>query len=568
MTIDNTRVFILAALFALIGGLIVVRLGYLQIMQHDYFSVLADETHVRKFEIPAQRGEILMQDRDGPTPVALNRNRKTLYADTRYIYDADKVLSELQAITGEDYREEISDTDGYVELEEELDFAQAEAIEEQELSGVGLSDNYVRDYPEAELAAQTLGFVNHDDEGQYGVEEYFDEQLRGVPGMFDAQTDSQGIPLATKDNIQQQPEPGADVVLNLDRNLQYFMESALEEAVTDKQAESAHGMVMEVETGAVLAMGNYPSFDPNQYHRVDSHDLYQNAVVSSQFEPGSGFKMFTMAAGLDSDAVSPDTTYEDEGRVEVADSEIRNVLASQGTTDMREVIVRSLNTGAVYVLESLGENAVDEEAKQQLYEYFSDRFALDEPTGIDMPGEVNLNMHTPESVGPVEYANMSFGQGVATSMVRMTTSMAALVNDGVMYKPRVIDYYQNGDDVYRSEPEVAAEYLISAETSQQLRAMMQEVVDDGGGFGAGVEGYTVGGKTGTAEIPDGAGGYFDDRYIGTFTGFAPVEDPQYVMMVRLDDPQTDDFAGNDAARVFGDIMEDVLQYRGVQPADN
>lgn len=567
MTDSRARLFIIAILFALLGSAIVLRLGYLQVVQHDYFSVLASQTHMRKFEIPAQRGNIFMQDRGDKSPVAMNRNRKTLYADTRYIYDMEGVLRQLESILGDDYSEKIQGADGYVELEREVDYDVAQSIEELEMSGIGLSDNYVRVYPEGHLAGQVLGFVNGDGKGQYGIEEFFDNELSGQPGMFDARTDSRGIPLATDDNINTKPKPGSDVVLSIDRNIQAFTEAALEEGIEKHEADSGHAVIMEVDTGAVLGMANAPSFDPNQYGEVDDYGLFQNSTVSSQFEPGSGFKMFTMAAGLDDGVVSPGDTYEDSGPITVAGSRISNVLAPQGETSMTEVIVRSLNTGAVHVLEQLGGGEINSQAKQKLHDYFTQEFQLNQPTGIEQPGESVASMHEPDSVGQVEYANMTFGQGVATTMIRMTTSIGALVNDGTMYKPRLVDYYMDGDEAVYSQPEVLADDVVTSETSQQLRKMMQEVVEDGGGYGTQIEGYKIGGKTGTAEIPHPDGGYYEDRYIGTFTGFAPVDDPKYVMTVRLDNPRSAGYAGNQAAEVFGDIMRQLIGYGGIPPAD-
>ncbi len=567
MTGSRARLFIIATVFALLGSAIVLRLGYLQVVQYDYFSVLATETHMRKFEIPAQRGNIFMQDRGDTTPVAMNRNRKTLYADTRYIYEMDEVLHHLETVLGEDYSEIIHAADGYVELEREIDYDAAMSLEELEMSGIGLSDNYVRVYPEDSLASQVLGFVNGDGKGQYGIEEFLNDKLSGQPGMFDARTDSRGIPLATDDNINTKPKPGADVVLSIDRNIQAFTEAALEEGIEKYDADSGHVIIMEADTGAVLGMANAPSFDPNQYAEVDDYSLFQNSTVSSQFEPGSGFKMFTMAAGLDDGAVSPDDTYEDTGAVNVAGSRISNVLAPQGETSMTTVIVSSLNTGAVHVLEQLGGGEINSQAKQKLHDYFKQQFRLGEPTGIEQPGESVASMHEPGSVGQVEYANMAFGQGVATTLVRMTVSIGALVNDGTMYKPRLVDYYIDGDDVVHSQPEVVADDVVSPATSRQLREMMQEVVESGGGYGTQIEGYKIGGKTGTAEVPDPDGGYFEDRYVGTFTGFAPVDDPKYVMTVRLDNPRASGYAGNQAGEIFGDIMRQLIGYGGIPPTD-
>lgn len=570
MTTDNTsRLTIVALVFALLGAVIVLRLGYLQVIQHDYFSVLADASHMRKFEIPAQRGEVYVQDRGEAVPVAMNRNLQTLYADTRYIYDQPRVVKALEEVLGEDYTQQLNEADGYLQLKKEVTYEDAEAIEAYELSGVGFSDNYVRTYPEGELGAQVLGFVNHDGEGQYGIEGSLDDRLSGTPGLFDAQTDSQGMPLATSENIQIEPQHGQDVVLNIDRNIQAFVEKTLADAAQEMGAESAHAVIMDPNSGAVRAMANYPSFNPNEYTEVEDYERFSNQTVSGSFEPGSGFKMFTMATGLETGAVTPGSTFHDTGSVQVADATIRNAGTAPGQKSMNDVIVDSLNTGIVHVLKQLGGGDINTEAKATLYEFFTGRFQLSTPTGIEQPSEPELNMHQPSAVGPVEYANMAFGQGISTTMVRMSASMAAIVNGGTIWQPQLVDAYRDGERVEEVNPKVAQENVISSQTAAQLRAMMEGVVEEGGGYGAQLEGYRVGGKTGTAQIASPDGGYLEGRYIGTFTGFAPVEDPEYIMMVRIDEPDVPGYAGSAAAGVvFGDIMDYLLEYAAVPPSQN
>lgn len=565
MTDNRSRITIIALVFALLGGAVVLRLGYLQVIQHDYFAVLANETHVRKFEIPAQRGRIYMQDRGERTPVAMNRNLQTMYADTRYVYDEDRVISTLERVLGTDYSQEIAQAEGYVELESEVTYEDAQAVEEEELSGIGFNDNYTRVYPEEELGASLLGFVNHDRRGQYGVEEYLNERLSGTPGMFDARTDSQGMPLATSDNVEVEPDHGDDVTLHIDRNIQAFVDEALAEAVEDMQASSAHALVMDPDTGAVLAMGNHPTFDPNEYAEVEDYRRFRNDTVTSRFEPGSGFKIFTMATGLETGAVTPNSTYYDSGRVEVANATIANVEPGSRKRSMQDVIVNSVNTGVVHVLKQLGGGEINSQGKATLHDFFTNRFRLTEATGIEQPGEPEPDMAGPEEVGPVEYANMTFGQGITTTMVRMTASMGAVANGGTLHQPQLVDYYETESGVEEVEPQVVDKNVISQDTSRQLRKMMGGVVTDGGGYGTDLEGHRVGGKTGTAQIPDpNGGGYLANRYIGTFTGFAPLEDPEYVMMVRVDEPNVPGYAGSAAAGVvFGDIMEYVLEYKAV-----
>lgn len=570
---SSSRITIVGVVFLLLAGAVVVRLGYLQILRHDHFSVLATESQSRKFEIPARRGKIFMQDRGETVPVAMNRNRKTLYADPRYIYDQSATFRKLEDITGTDYSQHLVDAEGYTVLEEEIPYETAEKIEALGLSGIGLSDNYARVYPEGTLAAQLLGFVNRDGHGQYGVEQALDNTLAGKPGLLAAETNAQGNPITTEENMQTPARNGRDVVLTIDRNIQAIAESALKRGVEETGSKSGHVVIMDPDSGKVVAMANYPAYNPNDYQEVTEYQRFRNTTVSEQFEPGSGFKVFTMSAGLDTGSVSPGDTYYDAGTVEVDDYRIRNAMGGDKTRTMTDVITHSVNTGAVHVLKQLGNesdgSSITGADKRVLYDYFVNRFRLTKKTGVEQPSEPDFHMNEPDDVSAVNYANMAFGQGITTTMTRMTTSMSAAVNGGTLYKPHIVDYYQTDDTLVRDvTAETVDEQVISSRTSEQIRTMMETVVEEGGGYGARINGYRVGGKTGTAQIPHPDGGYYENRDIGTFTGFAPVENPEYVMMVRMDEPTTPGYAGSAAAGpVFGDIMEQLLQYTGVPPTE-
>ncbi|PSO42952.1 hypothetical protein BRC19_02765 [Candidatus Saccharibacteria bacterium QS_5_54_17] len=573
MDSSRSRITTLGVVFLLLAGAVVVRLGYLQILRADHFSVLATQSQSRKFEIPAQRGEIFMQDRGEATAVAMNRNLKTLYADTRYIYDQTRVVRKLKDILGTDFTRKLSGADGYTLLKEEVPYETAQKIKQLGLSGIGLSDNYTRVYPEGTLGARLLGFVNQDGEGQYGVEGGLDEALSGTTGFLAAETDAGGIPIPSEENVEKQARDGKDVVLTIDRNIQDFAESALKRGAQETGARSGHVVIMDPNSGRVLAMANYPTYNPNTYQEVTDYQRFRNVTVSQKFEAGSVFKPFTMAAGLDSGSVTPEESYYDRGFVQVGEHKITNALGGSEPRSMREVITNSVNTGAIYVLKQLGEQSgsagISKANKQTLHNYFTDRFHLTDGTGVKLPGEPSLSMDAPGEVSNVNYANMAFGQGITTTMLRMTSSMSAVINGGTLYKPQVVDFYRTPDQEAGRDvsTQVTDDSVVSEKTSQQIRAMMETVVERGGGFGARIDGYRVGGKTGTAQLPHPDGGYYEDKEIGTFIGFAPVEDPQYIMMVRMDQPTTPGFAGSVAAGpVFGDIMEQLLRYKGVPPA--
>ncbi|PSO43777.1 hypothetical protein BRC20_00090, partial [Candidatus Saccharibacteria bacterium QS_8_54_8] len=455
MDSSRSRITTLGVVFLLLAGAVVVRLGYLQILRADHFSVLATQSQSRKFEIPAQRGEIFMQDRGEATAVAMNRNLKTLYADTRYIYNQTRVVRKLKDIMGTDFTRKLSGADGYTLLKEEVPYETAQKIKQLGLSGIGLSDNYTRVYPEGTLGARLLGFVNQDGEGQYGVEGGLDEALSGTTGFLAAETDAGGIPIPSEENVEKQARDGQDVVLTIDRR--------------------------------VLAMANYPTYNPNTYQEVADYQRFRNVTVSQQFEAGSVFKPFTMAAGLDSGSVTPEESYYDRGFVQVGEHKITNALGGSEPRTMTEVITNSVNTGAIYVLKQLGEQSgsagISKANKQTLHNYFTDRFHLTDGTGVKLPGEPSLSMDAPGEVSNVNYANMAFGQGITTTMLRMTSSMSAVINGGTLYKPQVVDFYRTPDQEAGRDvsTQVTDDSVVSEKTSQQIRAMMETVVERGGG---------------------------------------------------------------------------------------
>ncbi|MBI4101278.1 penicillin-binding protein 2 [Candidatus Microgenomates bacterium] len=555
-------------LMALGGGL---RLFYLQIVRNQHYKVLANQEQLRKFEVASQRGSIYLTDRGGKIPVALNRELKRVYADPRFIENIEDTAKRIAEITHDDaakYAEAMRTQSFYVVLKKQLDVPTAKAIDDLGLPGIGLQDEPVRVYPEGTLAAHVLGFVNADGAGQYGIEEYFNQELAGQSGLLKATTDTRGIPIATSENFQIQPEQGSEVVLTIDRNLQAKVEQVLADGVSKYRAKSASAVVMDPNSGAILALANQPNFNPADFAKVTDYSIFSNRAASSLYEPGSIFKVFSMSAGLDTGAVTPTTTFANTGSVQIDDKTIQNAQGiPNGTFTMSQVISKSINTGAVYVLQALGGGAINAQAKERLYSYYHDRFLFGQTTSLEVPAEPAGTVQTTDA-SRVDYANMTFGQGIDATMVQVVAGYAAIANAGTVYQPYLVDHVirPNGD-VIKTQPKARTTSVISKTTSDQLKAMMETVVQEGGGFGTKIAGYRIGGKTGTAQIPNPAGGYFENRDIGSFAGFAPLEQPQFVMLVRIDEPKIGGFAGSAAAGpMFGDIMRWLLNYRGVPPS--
>lgn len=557
-----------------LGLITLARLVYVQLVQHGHFVALAASEHQRKYEVPADRGQIYLLDGDTKVPLALNETLKLVYADPSIVKDKQDTANKLAAVTGEPaskYLDALNKGKEYAVLKGRVNEAEAKKIKALNLRGVGMVNEDYRTYPEGQLGSQVLGFVNNDGDGQYGVEGYLNKKLKGEPGVLNAKTDTNGIPIATAENLSKAPVAGESVVLTIDRNIQAQAEQFLKEGVTAVHAESGSVIVMDPNTGAIKAMANYPSFDPNSYTSVKDYTTFSNGVVSDAFEPGSGFKVITMAAGLDSGKVTPTTTYTDNGCEQLDNYKICNAENHKEgpNTTMTTVLKDSLNTGVMYVLRQLGTdpNSITPAAKQAFNNYVTQHFGFGHTTGIEQAGESAGDINPPTS-NNVNYANMTFGQGLSVTMLQMATAVSAIANGGKLYKPYLIDRTVSPDGTeHDTKPQVTNSHVISQQAAKDLTAMMVTTVEQGSGHRAKTAGYAIAGKTGTAQIPNPNGkGYLEDQNIGTFVGFAPAQDPKFVVMVRVNKPKFQGFAETTTVPIFGNLTRWLLQYEAVPPS--
>lgn len=557
------------------GAIVGWRLFQLQIVSHKHYVALASQSQNRRYEVPAKRGQIYLLDGENKVPLALNQNLKLLYADPTKVKDKVKAAKALTELVGESEKaiyEKLLLPGEYVVLKRGLTSAQIEQIMALRLVGVGSSDQASRIYPEGQLAAQVAGFVNQDGVGQYGLEGFLNEELTGKAGLLKAETDTRGNPIATSDNIVTPPTNGKSFVLTIDRNIQAQAEKFLKEGVESVKATSGSVVIIDPASGAVRAMANWPTYDPNQFVLVKDYGLFSNSVVSSQFEPGSGFKVITMAAGLDTGKVRADTTFDDTGLVELDGRKIRNAENHKfGVQNMTDVIQKSLNTGVIFVLKSLGGdlNTINLAGKKVFYEYVTKKFGFGVPTGIEQVGEASghINQPTKNNGNNVNYANMTFGQGLSVTMLQMTNAVASIANGGKLYQPHLIDSTIDGDQhIVKTQPKIINPRVVSPEVARQLTDMMVQVVEKGSGWQAKMKGYKVAGKTGTAQIPRADGkGYEEGKNIGSFVGYAPAHDPKFVMMVRINEPKVPGFAESTTVPVFARISEWLMKYYAVPP---
>jgi len=420
-----------------------------------------------------------------------------------------------------------------------------------------------RYYPEANIGAHFLGFVGFDGEkkiGQYGLEGFFNEELSGKTGSIKAERAAGGGLIIINDREYEKAQNGADLVLTVNRSIQFEACNRLEESALQHGADSGSIIVMEPNTGAILAMCSWPDYDPNNYGDIKGINVYNNSAIFEDYEPGSIIKVLTMAAGIDQGKVKPESTYEDKGflMIEGWPKPIKNSdyesFGAHGVVDMVTVLESSLNTGAIHVMLKVG---------PQIFADYIKNFGLGEKTGVELETEgiTNIVSLTNKRIRPVEAATASFGQGITATPLQLVTAFAAVANGGVLVKPYMVKeiIFPNGDKQVTQPKQIRR--VISERTSLLVSGMMVSVVDNGHSKTAGVKGYYVGGKTGTAQAADKVrGGYSKDRTIHTFVGMAPVDDPKFVMLVKLDNPKDARFAESSAAPLFRKLAEFILNY--------
>lgn len=579
---SQTRASRVAWLLLFILAIFSVRLFYIQVIKHKEYLTKADNMQTDRQVLPAVRGQIYVRDTDGNiAPLVLNRTVYTLFADPSEVKDANKARELVRRVAGDklvqknDPLGKLGDKNRrYVVLAQELTQQQAETIRKEKLSGLGLKPASQRVYPEGGLAAQTLGFVNADGKGQYGVEQALDGRLGGKAGLLKTVTDVSKVPLTIGTNDVSIPaKDGENIVLSIDRNVQSQAEETLAAGLKDAKATTGSMVVMDPQTGRVLAMANFPSYNPEQYRKVDTPAVYKNNVTMNAYEPGSVMKLFTVGAGLDSGAITPRSTFLDTGCVQVDDAKMCNVernIDGKMMTPMN-LLEYSLNTGAVWVLQQMGGGSINLAGRQKYYGYLTKNYRFNQPTGIELAHEADSVIFKPDmNRGPrVLYANMTFGQGEQLTMIQVISAFSAVINGGNYYKPTVVlgSYDLNTSKLTEQKPQLLQGNVLAPQHSYDLRDMLQQARYLGAKGKLRDNGYFVGGKSGTAQKIDPATGkYSHTLTTGTYIGFGAdkTKVPKYAIMVRVDDAHNGGYAGSAAAQPIFDKMSNfMIQYQGV-----
>ncbi|MFH1583097.1 MAG: penicillin-binding protein 2 [Candidatus Falkowbacteria bacterium] len=428
---------------------------------------------------------------------------------------------------------------------------------ELKIDGIGFAESSFRFYPEENIGSNILGFVGYvgdKQQGRYGLEEFFDQELAGSLGSIKIERDAKGEPIIINDREYNKADDGSDLILTVNRSIQFMACQKLNEAVAKHGADGGSIIILEPVTGAVLAMCSSPDYDGNNYQNAEDIKVFTNPAIFSQYEPGSIFKVITMAMALDQEKVTPQTTYDDTGQVIISKYKIENSdRKANGVQTMSEVLEKSLNTGAIFVMRSIGPDLFSEYVK---------KFGFGEKTGIELEGESKGDIKNliKKPVGELYAATASFGQGLAATPIQMVTAFQALANNGIMMQPYIVKEIIKPDgSKIETKPKTVGR-IISEKTAAILGGMMVNVVENGHGKLAGVKGYYVAGKTGTAQVPAKDGGYQAGAHIGSFAGFAPADNPKFVMLVRIDQPRDVAWAESSAAPLFGELAEYMLNY--------
>lgn len=554
----------------------VVRLFQLQIIQHNYYVGIADKEQIKRLNIPAKRGLIYTLDQGNPVPLVMNQTVYTVFADPKMIKDKDAIIDALSDVAKENTKSNIDSLldmteSRYQVIATKITRSQADELKSKKLYGVGFQEETQRVYPEGVLAAQTLGFVDYSGVGRYGVEGYFNDELTGVDGMLQSVTDVSSVPLTIGDkNIKKPAVDGKNIVLSLDRNIQSYVEQALKSGIDKSGADSGSVVMMDPQTGRVLSMANYPSYEPAKFNEVDDISKFNNPVVSSPYEPGSNIKTLTMAVGIDRGVVSPYSTYINYDYIKVDDRIIRNaVYGHTGEITFQHAMNWSLNTGFVTVVQRLGGGeTINRQSRDIMYDYFYNKFKLGQKTGIEVSGEVSGTLISPELTegNAVRYANMAFGQGMDLTMIQVAAAFSSIVNGGKYYTPTVISGYIDDGGKYVENPIKDPVQNINKATADQVREMAYSGRSSNFPW-IDKSGYYVGGKTGTSQVAKN-GVYSDNETVGTYLGFGGSEElSRYVIMVQVSGEGKSFGGAGDAMPIFTDISNWMLDYLKIQPKE-
>ena len=552
----------MAAMLFLIG-----RLGYLMLLRADYYSEKAQDLHERERSIKAARGKIL--DCNGKV-LADNKTVCTISVIHSQIKEPEKVIDVLTEELGlerDQVKKRVEKNSSIERIKTNVDKQTGDKIREYDLAGVKVDEDYKRNYPYGNLASKVLGFTGSDNQGIVGLEVKYESILKGTDGQILTMTDARGVELSDTGEGRKEPVSGKNLILSLDANLQEYAQQAAYQALEQKQADSVSIILMRPGNGEILAMVNVPEYDLNdpfnlkkstngmsqQEIQDERNKMWRNGCINDTYEPGSTFKIITASAALEEGVVTPEDTFSCPGFRIVDDRRIRcHKTTGHGSETFVQGVMNSCNPVFIEVGQRLGTDA--------FYRYFQ-QFGLLEKTGIDLPGEAGTIMHQKKDIGPVELATISFGQSFQITPIRLAATVCSLINGGHKITPHFgVEVREDDGTLLETLSYKEGKQIVSEQVSKTMRMILEKVVSEGGGKKAYIEGYHIGGKTATSEtLPRSA-----NKYISSFLGFVPAEDPRILGICIINNPQGVYYGGTICAPVMRTVFENILPYLGIE----
>lgn len=552
----------MAAMLFLIG-----RLGYLMLLRADYYSEKAQDLHERERSIKAARGKIL--DCNGKV-LADNKTVCTISVIHSQIKEPEKVIDVLTEELGlerDQVKKRVEKNSSIERIKTNVDKQTGDKIREYDLAGVKVDEDYKRNYPYGNLASKVLGFTGSDNQGIVGLEVKYESILKGTDGQILTMTDARGVELSDTGEGRKEPVSGKNLILSLDANLQEYAQQAAYQALEQKQADSVSIILMRPGNGEILAMVNVPEYDLNdpfnlkkstngmsqQEIQDERNKMWRNGCINDTYEPGSTFKIITASAALEEGVVTPEDTFSCPGFRIVDDRRIRcHKTTGHGSETFVQGVMNSCNPVFIEVGQRLGTDA--------FYRYFQ-QFGLLEKTGIDLPGEAGTIMHQKKDIGPVELATISFGQSFQITPIRLAATVCSQINGGHQITPHFgVEVREDNGTLLETLSYKEGKQIVSEQVSKTMRTILEKVVSEGGGKKAYIEGYHIGGKTATSEtLPRSA-----NKYISSFLGFVPAEDPRILGICIINNPQGVYYGGTICAPVMRTVFENILPYLGIE----
>ncbi|MEA3293296.1 MAG: penicillin-binding protein 2 [Patescibacteria group bacterium] len=554
------RLHLILIFICFFAAIIIGRLFQLQVVRYDYYDAMAKGQQNFFVNIAGNRGAIFFNGSD--SPVVINKDFFLAFAVSKEIKDKKNVAKKIASLLNLDETtlfEKINKNSSYIILKKKLDETEVAELRKMDISGVYLEKEKHRKYVKQTMASSLLGFTSEDGIGQYGVEGYWDDTLKGKDVSIKRENGARRyLSLLDKNG----DEYGADLFLSIDYNIQYQAEKLLKEASSSLSIEGGQIIVMEPSSGRILAMADFPNFDPNQYEKyADKNNLkiFRNEAIQEIFEPGSIFKPLTLAVAINENKITPETVYIDKGYINIGEKTVYNYnKKSYGKKTMTEVLEKSINTGAVWAESQIG---------HKVFMDYIQRFGFLEQTGIDLQGEEFSSNKELKKGREIGFVTASFGQGIGATPIQMVQAFSAIANNGKMVKPYVVEKIRKNGKITKVEQEISLP-VISQRTSSDLTTMLISVVDNGIGNESKIPGYYIAGKTGTAQVPwislgKNKKGYSDKTW-QSFIGYAPAFEPKFLILVKLDNPQTKT-AGYSAAPIFKKLAKYIINYYQIPP---